>query len=78
MYLTVEMVHEAASAFVAGLELPPSGRRKIYQKTVDKITYHLRRNQQARKSHTKSTFQRLRALGIEIDKLPSCEPEDTS
>ena len=77
-YLTVEMVREAASAFVAGWGLPPSARAKSYQKAADKISYHLRRNQQARKSHTKTTRNRLRALEIDVDMLPSCEPTDTS
>jgi hypothetical protein len=72
------MVHKAASAFVAGLGLPPSARAKIYQKAADKIAYHLRRNQQARKSHTKTTRKRLHALKIDVDKLPSYEPTDTS
>ena len=77
-YLTAEVVHKATSAFIARLGLGPSGRTTVYQKEADKITYHLRRNQQARKSHTKPTLQQPLSLEIEIDKLPLCEPKDTS
>jgi len=77
-YLTVDMVHKAASAFVAGLGLGPSERTTIYQKAADKITYHRGFTEQARKSHTKPTLQQPLSLEIEIDKLPSCKPKDTS
>ena len=75
-YLTVEQVRDAASAWVEAQGLPPSARKKIYQETAARIAYYQRRNQQARKSHTKRTRQRLRAIGIKLDRLRSCVPDD--
>ena len=77
-YVTVEMIRDAASAVVEALGMPPSARATIYKRTADTITYHLRRNREARKSHTKTRRRRFAALGTNVEKLPSCDPYDSS
>ena len=72
------MVREAASAAVESFAMPPSARKTILTKCADTINYYLNRNRKARNSHTKSTRARLDALGIDVEKLPSCAPHDTS
>src|SRR5271155_3401246 len=39
---------------------------RLLDKAARKITYHQRRNAQARHSHTKTTRRRLRELGIRL------------
>ena len=77
-YLTVEMVRSAASAVVEGFALPASARRIIYEQKAYTIAYYLRRNQAARKSHTKTKLRRLHDMGIDVETLPSCDPDDSS
>lgn len=77
-HLTVEMIHDAASAIVETLGMPPSARAQTLKRVAATINYHLRRNHQARKSHTKTTLACLHALGIDVEKLPSCVPNDSS
>ena len=45
---------------------------RLLEKTAATITYHQRRNAQARKSHTKTTRRKLRELGIRLTDLPRC------
>ena len=73
----MEQVRTAACAWVQGLNLPPSARRGVYQETVERIAYYQRRNQQARQSHTKTTRRRLKELGIKVDRIRSCVPDDS-
>ena len=75
-YLTVEQIHIAVSAWVEAQSLPLSARTTIYQRAAEQIDYYQTRNQQARMSHTKTTRQRLQAMGIQVDQLPSCVPVD--
>ena len=77
-YLTVEMVRDAASAVVETFGMPPSAGKIILSKCADRINYYLKRNCKARESHTKTTRARLHALGIDVDKLPSCARYDSS
>jgi hypothetical protein len=74
--LTVEQVRRAVNTWIATADLPPAVRRKRHQREVEKILYYRRRNEQARKSHTKTRLKRLHALEIDIDQLESCIPSD--
>ena len=74
MYLTVEQVRMAASAWVEAQSRHSAARRSIYQDVADKIAYYQMHNQQARVFHTRATLARLQALGIEVGQLPSCIP----
>jgi hypothetical protein len=76
LYLTVEQVRQAACAWIAAQSLVAAGRLGIYRKTAKRIGYHQKRNRQARQSHTKTTVQRLRSLGIDVHRLPSCKPDE--
>jgi hypothetical protein len=76
LYLTVEQVRDAASAWIEGQALPPSARPIVYRKVAERIGYYQHRNRQARQSHTKKTLSRLRNLGIEVGHLKSCVPDD--
>ncbi len=74
--LTVEQVRRAVNTWIATADSPPAIRRKRYQRETEKILYYRRRNEQARKSHTKTRLKRLKALEIDIDQLESCIPKD--
>jgi len=74
--LTVEQVRRAVNTWIATADLPPAVRRKRHQRETEKILYYRRRNEQARKSHTKMRLKRLQALEIDIDQLESCIPSD--
>jgi len=74
--LTVEQIRRAMIAWMDAADLPPAVRRKRHQREADIIRYYRRRNEQARKSHTKTRLKRLRALGIDVDELESCIPHD--
>ncbi len=74
--LTIEQIRGAANAYLDAVDLTPTARREHYQHELDKINYHQRRNRQACKSHTKTRIKRLQQLGIDIDQLPTCQPDD--
>ena len=74
--LPPEQVRDAASTWMEAQDLPPSARRKRYGKAARRIAYHQRRNRQARASHTKTTHRTLRKMGIRVDRLRSCAPDD--
>lgn len=74
--LTIEQVRGAACVHLEAASLTPTARRERYQQELDKIDYHQRRNRQACKSHTKTRINRLLQLGIDVDQLPTCQPDD--
>jgi len=76
--LTVEQVRDAMNVWLDAADLPRAARKRRYEKTLNKIRYYQRRNEQARKSHTKTRHKRLEALGIDVNKLECCIPHDTS
>ena len=76
LYLTVEQVRQAACAWIHAQRLAPGARKAVYQQAAERISYYQHRNQQARRSHTKTTLKRFRAIGIDVDQLPSCKPDD--
>jgi SRSO17 transposase len=70
--LTVEQVRSAVNTYLSAADLQPAKRKKRYQDELEHQRYHQRRNRQSRKSHTKTRVARLRALGIDADKIKSC------
>ncbi len=76
VYNNLEQVRDAACAWCEALSQPPRARQKQYQQAAQRIAYYQHRNQQARKSHTKTTRRRLRRLGVKLSQLPSCVPRN--
>ncbi len=70
--LTVEQVRSAMNVYLEAADLPPSARRNRLQTQLETQQYHQRRNKQARTSHRKTRIARLRALGIDVNKIKSC------
>lgn len=70
--LTVEQVRSAVNVWLSAADLKPTPQQKRYETELRKQRYHQRRNRQARKSHTKTRIARLRAMGIDVDKIKSC------
>ena len=70
--LTVEQVRSAVNTYLAAADLEPVKRKKRYQDELERQRYHQRRNRQSRTSHAKTRVARLRALGIDPDKIKSC------
>ena len=64
----------AASAWVEAQSRHSAARRGIYRDATEKIAYYQSHNQQARIFHTRATVARLLAVGIDVDRLPSCIP----
>ncbi len=50
-------------------------RRQRFEAEIKTQQYHQRRNQQARRLHTKTRLARYEALGIDITQIKSCLPE---
>lgn len=70
--ISVEQVRSAMNVWLDVADLPPSVERKRFQDESEKQQYDQRRNQQARKSHTKTRVQRLAKLGIDVNRVKSC------
>lgn len=70
--LTVEQVRSAMNVWLEAADLPPSARRRRLQAELETQQYHQRRNKQARTSHRNTRIARLRALGIDVNKIKSC------
>jgi hypothetical protein len=76
--LTVEQVRDAMNVWLDAADLSRAARKRRYKKAANKIGYYQRRNEQARKSHTKTRHKRLEGLGIDVNELECCIPQDTS
>jgi len=74
--LTIEQVRGAVGAWLEAAAMKPSARNERYEHELENIRYHQRRNEQARKSHTKTRLAKLTALGIDADHIKSCIPDD--
>ena len=72
--MTVEQVRLAASAWITAQQVKPSVQYHFFQKVVDVIMYRQIRNRDARVSHWKKTRKELKALGINVNEIPSCIP----
>jgi SRSO17 transposase len=74
--LTVEQVRSAVNVWLDTADLPPAPRRQRIQDELDKQWYYQRRNKRTRDSHTKTKIKRLTAMGIDVEKIRSCIPDD--
>ena len=72
--LTIEQVRSAVNTWLSNVDLKPAACKERYQKELDKQSYYQKRNEQARKSHTKTRIAILLDLGIDVDKIKSCIP----
>lgn len=70
--LTIEQVRSAVNIWLSNFDLKPEARKERYQEELDKQSYYQRRNEQARKSHTKTRIATFLDLGIDPDKIKSC------
>jgi hypothetical protein len=75
--LTVEQVRSAMDTWLDAADLKPTARQARYAKEMKKQQYHQRRNQQARRSHTKTRFKRLRLKRINVERIKSCIPKSS-
>jgi SRSO17 transposase len=70
--LTVEQVRSAMNAWLSSANMKPAKRTECYETELNTQRYHQRRNEQSRKSHTKTRIKKLHALGIDVDRIKSC------
>ena len=75
--LTMEQVRRATSWYLQTVGLPPKTRKAKLQDELDRLTYHQQRNAVASSSHQKTRKKRLRALGIDPDKIKSVATKPT-
>lgn len=68
---TLEQVKQAAEVQLDH-EMPPAERRRQLARTLKIILYYQKRNEAARRSHTKTRLKRLAEAGIEIDSRARC------
>jgi SRSO17 transposase len=73
--ISIEQVRSAMNTWLDAADLPPAPRQQRYRAEQEKQEYYQRRNQQARKSHTKTRLAQLRALGIDVNRIKSCHPK---
>ncbi len=70
--LTECQAHTAVAALIPCWWLDERPSKKLLERTAEEIGYTQRRNAAARKSHTKATRKKLRALGIKLTEVPRC------
>jgi SRSO17 transposase len=71
--ISVEQVRSAIDAYLDAADLPVSARKKRLEHELHKQQYYQRRNRQARKSHTKTRLAQFAALGIDVNRIKSCQ-----
>ena len=76
-HLTMEQVRRAVNTWLEGIA---AGRTKAqrFEQELAKQQYYQRRNKQARRSHTKTRKARLKALGIDAERIKSCVPRTST
>lgn len=72
--LTVEQVRSAINTWLSAVDLTPAGRAACYERESARQRYHQQRNAQSCASHTKTQILRLKAIGIDVDRIKSCVP----
>jgi SRSO17 transposase len=72
-HLTTEQVRRAINTWLQ-VAAPRLTKTERLEKELAKQQYHQKRNAQARRSHTKTRKVRLKALGIDADRIKSCLP----
>jgi dTDP-4-amino-4,6-dideoxygalactose transaminase len=70
--LTECQVHTAIAELIPSWWLGLGPSKKLLERTAAEIERTQKRNASARKSHTKATRKKLRALGIKLTEVPRC------
>ena len=76
-HLTTEQVRRAINTWMQ-VDAPRLTKVERLEKELAQQQYHQKRNAQARRSHTKAKKARLKALGIDADRIKSCVPPVTT
>lgn len=76
--LTVEQVRSVVNNYLQYRNLPPPEKHERFQYELIRQNYHQHRNAQAVKSHTKTRYILYQQLGIDVDKIKDCKPNDES
>lgn len=76
--LTMEQVRRAAATYLQTVGPAHRTRQQRLDKELRAQCYYQRRNATAARSHRKTRYATLRALGIEPDRIKSCIPNDHS
>ena len=76
LYLIVEQVRLAASAWITAQQIKISVQYHFFQKIADVIMYHQKRNRDSRVSHWKKRMKELENLGINVNKIQTCIPPE--
>jgi SRSO17 transposase len=76
-HLTTEQVRRAMNVW---LEAAAAQRTKAerFERELAKQQYYQGRNAQARRSHTKTRENRLKGLGIDVERIKSCVPRSST
>ena len=72
-HLTTEQVRRAINVWIL-VAAPRLTKVERLESELAKQQYHQKRNAQAQRSHTKTKKARLKALGIDVDRIKSCVP----
>jgi hypothetical protein len=72
-HLTTEQVRRAVNTWLKAAA-PRLTKTEYLEKELAKQQYYQKRNAQAQRSHTKTRKARLKALGIDADRIKSCLP----
>jgi SRSO17 transposase len=75
-HLTTEQVRRAMNVWLEA-DAGRLTKKERYERELAKQDYYQRRNAQARRSHTKTQRARLKALGINVDRIKSCIPRSS-
>jgi hypothetical protein len=65
-------VHTAVAAVIRSWWLDDVAAQPLFAQAAKEIQHSQARNAQARKSHTKATRRKLRALGIKLTETKRC------
>jgi hypothetical protein len=76
--LTIEQVRSAMNTWLATADLPRASREERYEEELKKQRYYQDRNRCARKSHTKTRMTELADLGIDVERIKTCTPRQST
>lgn len=74
--LTIEQVRSAVNTYLQNHMLPAIDKAEKFQAKLDVQAYHLKRNAQAIKSHTKTRKKLYLKLGFDVDRIKSCDSKE--
>ena len=70
--LTISQIRQATASLVQSWWLRPLDADALINRTAAQLEYYQRRNEQARKSHTKTRNRKLLEIGIDVLQIPKC------